>query len=157
MVCLSLTGCSREWRKKFIRRHRKETAAPQAILTLDPDFKAMYPPADRYREHYAFWKSWQDELLNSLGQIRKRDLRYLDSAIGEVRALQTLLTGRSADRLREILIQLSGLHDKWESKPDTWQMPVSDRTRLEKIQREIAKDFQYGDVKESIAKDPGTP
>jgi len=153
-ACFLVSGCSPAWRKKFIRRHSKETGPPPAILVLQPDPRAVFPADIRYREHYAFWKSWHSELLLSLGQIHKRDIRYMDGVIGELRAMHAVLSGRSADRLREILIELSDLQDQWERSPDTWQMPAAHRTRLEKIQREISKDFQYGDVKEAVVADP---
>ena len=153
LVCLFSSGCSREWKKKFLRR-RKNVAPPQAVLVLQPDVKAIYPPADRYREHYAFWKSWNEELLISLGQIHKRDVRYLSGVVGELRSMQALLSGRPADQLREILIQLSDMEDRWKRAPDTWQIPVSDRTKLERFQREIGRKFSYSDVKESLVPDP---
>jgi hypothetical protein len=43
----------------------------------------MFPPSVRYQEHFAYWKSWHSELLASLGQIKKRDERYLSGAIEE--------------------------------------------------------------------------
>lgn len=151
---LLVCGCSPAWRKKFIRKRAKQAVEPQAILVLQPDPRAIFPPNIRYQEHYAFWKSWHSELLLSLGQIHKRDLRYMDGVIGELRAMQSVLSGEPANRLRQILVELSALQDEWERSPDTWQMPASHRTRLEKLQREIEKDFHYSDVKESIVPDP---
>ncbi len=152
-ICLSVTGCSREWRKKFVRKHKKETAEPQAILSLQPDYKAMYPAADRYREHFAFWKSWHSELLSSLGQIQQRDIRYIDGVIGELRTMNSLLTGEPAQRMREILVELQEMEDKWSSAPSTWSIPISQRTTLERLQREIDKAFYYSKVKDSLVKD----
>ena len=153
-ICLSVVGCSHEWRKKFIRKRQKEVQPPQAILTLQPDYKAMVPAADRYREHFAFWKSWHGELLSSLGQIQKRDVRYLNGVIGELRAMISLLTGEPAQRLREILTELQEMEDKWSSAPSTWSIPISQRTTLERLQRGIDKAFYYSRVKEFLVKDP---
>ncbi len=151
---LLLSGCSPEWKRKFIRKRQKEVVAPQAILVLQPDHKAVFPPDVRYRQHYAFWKSWHGELLGSLGTIHKRDIRYMDGVVGELRAMQALLSGRPAERLKEILVELSNLQDRWESAPATSSVPVSHRSRLEKLQREINKKFHYSEVKESIVPDP---
>ena len=149
-----LCGCSPEWRKKFIRKRHKDTGPPPAILVLQPDYKAVYVPADRYREHYAFWKSWHSELLISLGQVHKRDVTYLNGVIGELRSMQALLSGKPSQRLHDILVELSDLQNRWQRVPDTWQMPASDRTQLERLQREISKKFQYGGVKQEIVADP---
>jgi hypothetical protein len=152
--CLLTSGCSQEWKKKFIRKRQKEVVAPQAILVLQPDHKAVFPPDVRYRQHYAFWKSWHGELLGSLGTIHKRDVRYMDGVISELRSMQVLLSGPPAERLKEILVELSNLQDRWERAPATSSAPVSHRSRLERLQREINKKFHYSEVKESIAPDP---
>ncbi len=157
LLSISLTGCSRAWKTKFIRKRKKETGPPPAILVLQPDYKAIYPPAVRYREHYAFWKSWHSELLISLGQIHKRDVSYLNGVIGELRSMQALLSGPSAQRMHDILVELSDMQDQWERAPATWQMPASDRTRLERFQREISKKFNYSDVKEELVQDREPP
>ncbi len=156
LLCLlALTGCNSSWRKKFVHTRKKEPAAPQAFLVLQPDHKAVFPPDVRYRQHYAFWKSWHGDLLGSLGQIHKRDLRTLDGVIGELRAMQADLSGPAAERLKEILVELSSLRDEWESSHGVGPMPVSHRTRLEKLQREISKKFHYSNVKDSIVPDLG--
>ena len=154
VVSLLLSGCSHEWRKKFVRKRKKEAAAPQAILALQPDAKAVFPADVRYRQHYAFWKSWHEELLGSLGTVHKRDVRYMDGVVSELRSMQALLSGRTAERLKEILVELSNLRDQWENAPATAPMPVSHRSRLEKLQREINKKFHYSEVKDSILPDP---
>ena len=153
MICLCVAGCSPQWRKKFVRKRKKEVASPQAILTLQPDFKAIYPATDRYREHFAFWKSWHSELLSSLGQIQKRDVRYLSGVIGELRAMQSLLTGEPAQQMREVLVELQDLSDKWDRTQGPWSIPVSERTKLERLQRKIDKAFHYSKVKDSLVKD----
>ncbi|GEM_PF-538291 len=155
VASLLLSGCSPEWKKKFVRKKKKgDLSGPQAILVLQPDAKAVFPPDVRYRQHYAFWKSWHSELLGSLGQIHKRDIRYMDGVIGELRAMQADLSGPPAERLKEILVELSDLQDEWEGSPGVAPAPVSHRLRLEKIQREINKKFHYSEVKASIHPDP---
>ena len=152
-LCLCVAGCGHEWRKKFVRKRKKEVETPQAILTLQPDYKAMYPTADRYREHFAFWKSWHSELLSSLGQIQKRDVRYLSGVIGELRAMQSLLTGEPAQQMRDVLVELQDLSDKWNRTEGPWSIPASERITLERLQRKIDKAFHYSKVKDSIVKD----
>ncbi len=154
VACVLLGGCSHEWKKKFLRK-RKEVRPPQAVLALEPDHKAMYPPAVRYREHFAFWKSWHSELLTSLGEIRKRDLRYLDGTIGEAASLQALLTGPQADELRAVLKELRGISDRWKRSTGPWEVSARDRMTLQRLERKIQGHFQYGDVREAIRPDPG--
>ena len=145
-----LTGCSPEWKRKFVRKRKQSVQAAQPILVLQSDSQAAFPPAVRYQEHFAYWKSWHSELLGSLGQIRKRDLRYLSGTVGELRSLAELLKGERADRLREILSELNSLGESWSRTPEPWHPPSAVRTRLEQIRREIDRDFHFSKVKDSL-------
>ena len=149
LLGLLMTGCGPRWKEKFVRRH-KETAPPQPVLVLEPDARSLMPAADRYREHFAYWKSWHTGLIDTLGQLRKRDLSQLNGVIGELRAMSALLTGKKQARLVQILNELGTLRDQWDAALVSGQMTISTRTRLEKLFREIARDFEYADVKDSI-------
>lgn len=146
-------GCSREWRRKFIRKP-KDVQRPQAVLVLESDVQATHPPDVRYREHFAYWKSWHSELLASFGQIRKRDLAYLNGCIGELRSLAGLLSGPPARRLQEILKEMEGMRAAWEGQPQTGYATAAGRGRLEKIQREVNKHLHYSKVKDWIPSAP---
>lgn len=152
--CLVSAGCSPKWRAKFIRK--RKTAAPVAspILVLQPDYKATLPAPDRYREHYAYWKSWHSGLLDSYGQLRKRDRVNLQGVLGEAEAMQALLTGEPSEHLRRLLLDLREIQDQWDRMPDSWQPPMSTRARLEQLFREINKNFHYAKVKQSLIQEP---
>ena len=147
VLCLLETGCGPQWKRKFIRKG-KVVSAPQPILELQSDVQATYPPAVRYQAHFAYWKSWHSELLSSLGQSRKRDLRYLSGVIGELRAQVELLTGPPAERLQGILSELTQFEREWQEAPA--DIPASTRTRLEQLQRQIDREFHYAEVKQWI-------
>lgn len=152
-LCLLAEGCGPQWKRKFIRK-RKDVAPPQAILVLQPDIKALHPPHDRYRQHYALWKSWHTELLDSYGQIRKRDIAYLSGTIGELQAMQQLLQDKPSESMRRILVELNDLQGRWAASPNPWSPPASARTRLEQLLRQINRDFHYSNVISSIRPDP---
>lgn len=149
-----VTGCSPKWRAKFIRKKKGAAAVSQPILVLQPDYKALLPAADRYREHFAYWKSWHTGLLDSLGQIRKRDIAQLNGVIGELQAMQALLAGPPADRLLEVLADLRELQDQLGAAPVTWQIPSATRSRLEQLYREIGKQYYYARVKDALVSEP---
>lgn len=156
LFAVSLAGCGVDWKRKFIRK-RKDLRPPQAILTLEPDHKAVLPAPDRYREHYAFWKSWHSELLASYGQIRKRDRAYLSGAIGELEGMQAILAGEPATRLTGILKELRETERAWAQAPPSWHPPTAVRTRLQQMERQIAKEFHYSRVKSFIPPDAEQP
>ena len=152
---LAVSGCSEEWRKKFIRKNRRAVIS-QPILMLVPDRLAVLPATQRYREDFAFWKSWHLDLLDSYGKNQKHDTAYLSGMIGQLRAMQEMLTGKPSERMREILIELTGMEKRWNQTRGVWSPTTQDRTRLERLYREINRDFHYSHIKETIPPEPPT-
>ena len=151
------SGCSPEWKRKFIRK-KKDVKEVQPILVLHSGSEALFPPAARYQERYAYWKSWHIDLLTSLGQIKKRDLRNLSGVIGELRSMQALLDGPPSQRLQQILVELQDLEQSWDRMPSaTWHTSSVARSRLEQLQREISKELYYSRVKDHIVQDAPEP
>ncbi len=153
LIAALVAGCSPQWRKKFVRKH-KQAKPPEAILVLQTDAEATYPPAIRYQEHFALWKAWHSGLLDTYGEIRKRDVRYLNGTIGELKAMAELLTGPPAERVQKILIELNSVQRGWATAPEPWNPPPSFRVRLERLERQIDRELHYSKVEEWVP--PGT-
>ena len=132
LLILPMMGCSPAWKRKFIRKS-KDAVLPQPILVLQSNVEATYPPDVRYQAHFAYWKSWHGELLDSLGQIRKRDSRYLAGVISELRSMEKILTGPPAQRLTKILEELSQIQERWQQAPEPWAPSSAQRVRLEQL------------------------
>lgn len=148
----AVSGCSPEWKKKFVRKSKKPQVT-QPILVLQPDYKAVMPAKDRYREHFAYWKAWHSELLGSFGQLKRRDVANLSGAAGELGAMQVLLTGEPADRLKEIVGELGRMKEQWDASP-TASHPSTDRSTLERVGREVNKRFHYSNIQETVVPEP---
>ncbi len=157
VVLAGSSGCSPEWRRKFVRKRAKPETR-QAILTLQPDSEAVGPASVRYRERFAYWKSLHTDLLDSLGVSRKRDIRYLDGVIGELGSMSGILTeGPPAQRLRQILAELNRLKAAWNARVGDWTPRSSERTRLEQLRREVDNNFSYAKVKKWIPEQKPQP
>ncbi len=142
-------GCSPRWKEKFIRKHKAKPVEP--ILVLASDEEALLPPEDRYREHFAFWKSWHLQLMEHLGTMRKRDIRNLSESAGELRAMVELLTGTPREELRKVTDELGDLEAKWRQKPSAgWRVSTATQSRLNQIKRLINRKYHYSRVKESV-------
>ena len=154
VLIISSAGCGPQWKKKFIRTRKGERAGPQPIFVLESEEKATYPPSTRYRQHYAYWKSWHTDLLETYGQLRKRDVRYLNGVIGEMRPMSELLSGEPGDRMKKILAEFVQLQEGWAKIPEPWAPSHATRTRLEQLRRIIDRDFHYSKVKKFLPPDP---
>ncbi|MCM8794824.1 MAG: hypothetical protein NC819_03370 [Candidatus Omnitrophica bacterium] len=152
---LTGTGCSHDWKKKFVRKRKKEIKAAQPILTYQSDQEAAGPASVRYRQRFAFWKSWHTDLVRSYGESQKRDIRYLNGTIGELGSMAGILEeGPAAQRLREILAELNELKGRWESREGAWSPPLNEKIRLEQLQREIERELRYAKVKQWLPESP---
>lgn len=147
VLCFLTAGCGHH--VKLIRK-KKNVTPPSPIMVLQSETQATHPPEIRYQEHFAYWKSWHSDLLDSWGQVRKRDLKYLEGTIGELRSMSELLSGPAAEQLKGILVELNHLEETWGAGPESWHPCTTARSRLEQLKREIDRDLHYSRVKEWI-------
>ena len=150
-VALSAAGCSPAWKKKFIRKKKTPQGYNQPIFVLQTGTAALLPPPVLYKERYAYWKYWHRDLLATLGRTKKRDVRYLGGVIGELRAMSDILQESSADdRLIGIISELNKMHRQWRASLDSYRSSSIVRQKLERLQRELDRDYHFSKVKEWI-------
>ena len=73
-LVLNLIGCE-AFTRKFTRKTKKSDQAVQMVLVPEEYKGPNMSKEELYREHFLYWKSWQDELINALtykGNIKKK-------------------------------------------------------------------------------------
>ena len=83
----NLTGCE-TLAKKFRRKPKKTVKMPRMYQIKKYEKK---PTPELYKKHYAYWESWQSELIQVLGQNRKKDLLCIDQIISNLQDMQNIL------------------------------------------------------------------
>lgn len=149
-LALSLGGCGTTWGQKFTRR--KKEAKPQPKIYQMKKYPKK-PSADLYKQHYSYWSTWQMELLSRLGENHKKDVQCIEEIISNLRDMQNILIPewgeklqRQVDRImeaREIIVY--GELSKYNK--DTIMHD------LEKVDRDVKRDFCYSKVKSFLKKD----
>ena len=95
------TGCE-TMKRKFIRKP-KVVKAPEPIFALEQTYRPEFPPEVRYGAHFAYWKAAHDDLLSGLETAtRMRRERAARQAIKELKGMQALLEGPTADGLGQV-------------------------------------------------------
>lgn len=150
-LLLSLTGCD-AFVRKFTRKPKKENL-PREEMVLSPiEYEApKMSKEELYRQYLLYWKSWHDELIESLssGSNRKKQFDCAAEAIKNLEQLKILLNEDAQKRLAVYLKQLTDLTDS--IKKDTYASDVSShRLNAERIKRNILRDFSYSKIKESL-------
>lgn len=154
ICCLLLTtllGCE-AFVRKFTRKPKKVTL-PQEEMVLEPEeYKGSgMPKEELYRQYLLYWKSWHDELINSLssGGSNKKQISCVSEAIKNLEQLRLLLNETKQEGLDIYLNQLKDL--KESIVQDVYGNNVNkNRLSAEQIKRNILRDFSYHKIKDCL-------
>ncbi|MCM8771202.1 MAG: hypothetical protein NC936_04975 [Candidatus Omnitrophica bacterium] len=149
IIVNSLVGCEALVRK-FSRKPKEKK--PEEIVLVPEDYKGSMTPEERYRQYFLFWKSWQDELIQSL--IEKRSLKKrvdcAEQAIKNLKELKKLLSSQEKQKLlAKYIQQLEQL--KSMISQDTYGNNINQhREKADSIKRNVVRFFTYSEVKEFV-------
>ncbi len=143
----SLIGCDAVQRK--FTRKKKAPSKPRFYQLKKYQRKDL---PDLYKQHYAYWQSWQSELIGTLGQNRKKDSRGIEEALGHLKDMQDILVPEKGDEMQPRIDKMENIRKvilRSELMPTT-----RDNTAmaLEREERTIRRYFCYSKVKDSIKK-----
>lgn len=145
------SGCD-AFVRKFTRKPKKE-ASPQEEMVLSPEeYKgAQMSKEELYRQYFLFWKSWQDELINSLAgkASQKKQIACLEEAIKNLVNLKSLLDQSLQNKLDTSIVQMQELAN--EVRKDLYGNNAAiHEQKAERIKRSILRDFSYNKIKERL-------
>jgi hypothetical protein len=66
-LLLDMLGCE-AFTRKFTRKSKKSNAAVEMVLVPQEYTGPNMSKEELYRQHYTYWNSWQNELINALTQ-----------------------------------------------------------------------------------------
>ena len=146
----ALAGCSPEWKKKFTRKSKTTTKKmPRIYQVKKYDVK---PSIELYKKHYVYWKTWQDELVEVIGENAKKDKRCIEEIVGQLGDMQNILVPEKGGELTPHIEKLAKVRDVVVSG----ELSTANRTyilrTLEREERFIKKEFVYTKIKNSLKK-----
>ncbi|MBI5144280.1 MAG: hypothetical protein HZA30_04355 [Candidatus Omnitrophica bacterium] len=145
-ILVNLTGCE-TMRKKFTRKKKEPVKMPRIYQVRKYEKK---PTPELYKKHYAFWTSWQSELISVLGQNHKKDMRCIEEIIGNLSDMQNILVQEKAGRLKTHIDKLVKVKDIiFNEELTQWNKDYVKRT-LEREDRAIKREFSYKKVKDYL-------
>jgi hypothetical protein len=143
-----LTGCE-AFVRKFARKPKKDDQVRQEIVLVPQEYNiSQIPREDLYRQYFLFWRSWHDELINSLtySSSQKKKLDCLDEAIKNLVSMKFLLKQEKQIKLDGYIAQLNALRDSIAKDVYGSNLTVT-RNSAERIRMSIQKDFVYHHIK----------
>lgn len=151
-LLVTLLGCD-AFVRKFTRKPKKESQPKQELVLLPEEYK---PPKmtkeEVYRKYFLYWKSWHDELINSLlaGASQKKQLDCANEALKNLEELKATLQEAKQKQLDVYLNQLKDL--KNNIAQDLYGNNVSEnRLTAERIRRGILRYFSYNKISKDIS------
>jgi hypothetical protein len=135
--------------RKFTRKSKKENLPQEEMVLAPEEYKVpQMSKEELYRQYFLFWKSWHDEVIESLLQKKsiKKQIDCSQEAIKNLINLRALLNIDMQKKLDIYIAQLKELHNQI-SKDLYGNNVITNAQRLERIKRDILRDFSYGKIK----------
>lgn len=152
MLAATLTGCE-TLKKKFIRKSKDGKKVTPVLMPQD--YKGMYPNDVLYNNHFTYWRTWTEDLMDCLATqgSNKRQVLAATRAVEDLQRMQELLKSPKKEELDKYIKFYEGVLKKIDlGQPDG---PESARLRsdLESRRRVIMRDFETKSVKGFILRD----
>lgn len=147
---ISSMGCE-AFIKKFTRKPKKEEP-PEEMILVPEEYPSLFKDKEEaYRQYFLYWKSWQDELINSLsvGTSQKKQLSCADEALKNLNEIKKILVEEKHKALDLYITELIGLRDNIKNDPYS-NNAANNRSLAEVLKRNILRDFSYPKVKDFL-------
>jgi len=145
-LSLNLAGCETV-RKKFTRKKKPTVKMPRIYQVRKYNIK---PTSELYQKHYAYWESWQSELIKVLGESHKKDVLCIEQIISNLNDMRNILVQEKADRLKPHIEKLARVKDVIVKEELTQFNRTYVMTTLEREERAIRREFILSKVKDNI-------
>jgi hypothetical protein len=146
-LCICIAGCA-GMQRKFARTKKEETKQLPIVTTYD--YAKERRVDELYKKRFLFWKSWQGELIDRMGDSYKKRTECYDELVQNLLEMQKYLNDEKYKELENFITEIKSV-DPDVKKID---LTASERYRiaqlLEKTKRLIDKRFSYTHVKGSL-------
>ncbi|MDD5730177.1 MAG: hypothetical protein PHN57_03505 [Candidatus Omnitrophica bacterium] len=148
-LLISASGCE-ALVKKFTRKPKKENLPKEELVLAPEEYKApVIPSEEAYRQYFLFWKSWQDELIDSLSlqsMNHKKQVSCSEEAIKNLGQLKSFLKDGKQDKMDKYIARLTSLRN--DIAKDVYGVNVvSNRQTAELLKSEIMRDLSINKIK----------
>ena len=150
-LVFTLIGCD-AFVRKFTRKPNKENIPEEEMVLVPEEYKGPnLSKPDLYRKYLMYWKSWHDELMESLLQnlSHKKKVDCAQQAIKNLLSLNALLKPEKQKQLDVYIRRLTELKDSIDS--DIYGINNNNnRSEARHIKLDILRDFSYPEVRNDL-------
>ncbi|MCM8795839.1 MAG: hypothetical protein NC928_04060 [Candidatus Omnitrophica bacterium] len=149
-ILASLIGCE-AFVRKFTRKPKKESLPREEMVLVPEEYKPTQDKEQLYRQYFVFWRSWHDELLNSLipHTNHKKQIDCAQEAIKNLMHLRQLLNLEKQKKLDIYINRLSELKEMIAQ--DIYGSNYARHRQIaERLRMDILRDFSYPKINKDI-------
>jgi len=153
---IAASGCD-SFVRKFTRKSKKNQEEQVELVLAPEEYKSDMTKEDYYRQYLLYWKSWQGELIESLGAAAKgegvsnfkKQKECINQAISNLVSLRALLVADLQNKLDKYMVKMNNLRDAVVGDPYGRSADLNAQ-EAERLRRHILNDFSYKDVKSAL-------
>ncbi len=151
--CLLFTsmGCD-AFVRKFTRKPKKGPEKKEEMVLVPVEYSAdKSSKQDLYQQYFLFWKTWQEQLINSLAyeNNRKNSISCASQAADNLEEMQKLLKEEKQKEISSYVKQLRDLVKVMENDPYRRQVDFYLRA-ASRLKTQIQKKFSFKKVKDFL-------
>ena len=147
ILCVSIAGCAGVQRK-FARKKKQEEKPLPVVTTYD--YAKEQRVDELYKKRFLFWKSWQGELIDRMGDSYKKRAECYNELMQNLLEMQKYLNDQKYNELEVFITEIKSV----DSDVKKIDLRSSEKYRitqlLEKTKRLIDKRFSYTKVKDFL-------
>ena len=147
ILCASIAGCA-GLERKFARKKKQEERPTPIVTTYD--YAKDERVGELYKKRFLFWKSWQGELIDRMGDTYKKRTECYDELMQNLTEMQKYLNDEKYKELEVFITEIKSV----DQDVKKIGLRGSERYRitqlLERTKRLIDKRFSYTKVKDFL-------
>lgn len=140
-LCISISGCGSQWKRKFVRKKNAEQA--EQVFVYEPQEYQRESNAELYKRSFIFWKAWQRELVDRLGNSRPADLRSFEEALKNLDEMKNCLNDQKTSALDGYIKKMGSYYETYKSEEPDIIRSRQMRQDLDRLLLKIDKEFRY--------------
>ncbi len=152
LICLS--GCE-ALKKKFIRKHRGEEKEVEVVVFEPQEYPLQeFTNGELYQNHYLLWKSWKQELSESLeeGVNHKKQRENAKEMLINLEAMKILLQNDRQKGLDLFMQNAKKINEKISAGSLNSSDFSSLKNDLETLEKKVRNGYSYKKIKDFIKK-----
>ncbi len=150
-IALTTVGCD-AFVRKFTRKKKMAPGQQEEMVLAPEEYKGPNMTKEElYRQHYLYWKSWHDELIESLASDRnhKKQLSCADETLKCLMQMRDMLNEPLQKKFEPYIGKVQDIRS--DIAADIYgSRSARLRTAAEHVRQQILRDFSYPEVAQGM-------